>query len=287
MRSALLSGLMVLCVLPAPALAAPKTPLILAKNGKWEINYDKYACHLFASFGSGKEEATIRLTRYQPGDTQTVNLYGQLFRAVQPFVSVEVTFPPHRPAKRDAAAGTIRKNIPLLILGKVRLDGAVPTKDGTMPAISPEQEAKVSSISLKVPGRRPVVLETGSFGAPMQAMRQCTDDLIQSWGYKPTDLATLQRGPEPLTSPETWLRSEDYPMGPLYSGENGIVQFRLEVDPAGSVSKCHVLYRTDPDGFADLTCKQITKRAKFKPALDQAGVPTTWFYINRALWKVG
>jgi hypothetical protein len=67
-------------------------------------------------------------------------------------------------------------------------------------------------------------------------------------------------------------------------GFNGIVQFRLDVDAAGKITGCHVLHRTKPDLFADLTCRSITRRAKLEPALDAEGKPVRSFSVHKVLW---
>ena len=50
---------------------------------------------------------------------------------------------------------------------------------------------------------------------------------------------------------------------------------------------CRVLYRTNPDEFADLTCALISKRARFAPALDAKGTPVKSFYISNVRWVMG
>ena len=63
-----------------------------------------------------------------------------------------------------------------------------------------------------------------------------------------------------------------------------MVRFRLDVDPSGKPSGCRVLYRTNPDEFADLSCQLLLKRARFAPALDIANKPVKTFYINEVRW---
>ena len=67
----------------------------------------------------------------------------------------------------------------------------------------------------------------------------------------------------------------------------GIVRFRLDVDPTGAPAGCRVLYRTNPDDFADLSCRLLMKRARFNPALDAAGKPVKSYYINNIRWVMG
>ncbi|MEY4952630.1 MAG: hypothetical protein RL299_1054, partial [Pseudomonadota bacterium] len=106
------------------------------------------------------------------------------------------------------------------------------------------------------------------------------------WGYDPKQQAQLTRPVTPTKSPGSWLRSDDYPAGSLMKGHNGLVQFRLDVDSSGVVTGCYVLHRTNPDDFADLTCKLISKRAKFVPALGKDGQPVKSFFISKARFMI-
>lgn len=270
-----------------PALAADKPPISLAKVSNWEINYDKEACHLLAKFGTGKEETIIRLTRYQPGTNFDLTLIGKPFSTENPVINVELGFGLAPPRKQQAVAGTASNGLPLLILKSQRLDGWTPQGPGSAAQfVTPEREAQVTVIDLKLWNKKRYQLQSGSMAAPMQAMRACTADLVKSWGYDPTQLASLSQPPMPTTNPGTWLRTDDYPSSSVAQGRNGIVQFRLDVAADGSVAGCHVLYRTNPDEFADLTCKLLTKRAKFKPALDQNGAPVRSFFVSKVLWMI-
>lgn len=270
-----------------PTHAAEKLPVSLPRTTKWEINYDKEACHLLAKFGSGREETLIRLTRYQPGDSFDLTLLGQLFDTREPSKLLEIGFGLGPSLKRQAVTGTASNGVPLLLLGSLRLDrqiGAAPQRP--TPAITPEQEAAATAINLGLSGGKRYRLETGSFAGPMGAMRKCVDDLVASWGFDPAQQAGLLTPPVPLNSPASWMGSNDYPESSTRRGENGIVQFRLNIGQDGAIEGCHVLYRTNPDEFADLTCKLIQKRAKFQPARDANGNPTRSFFVSKVRWMV-
>ncbi len=288
MLRAIVYGSLFLSLIPLPAMAAPKEPQVLASTIKWEINYDKEACHLLNKFGTGDDEVTLRMTRYRPGDQFDISLYGPRFKSDTTYVQTEVSFDPNPPQKRLALAATVGKKLPLLLLGGLHLIHDIQDKDAKtkIAAVTPEQEGKVTGITLKLKRKQPIFLKTGSLAGPLRAMRKCTDDLIQSWGYEPAQFARIKDGPVPLSSLETWLKGSDYPFLALVQNESGEVQFRLEVNPDGSVGNCHILYRTSPDQFADHTCKLLRERAKFLPAVDITGMPTRWYYINKVRWLI-
>lgn len=280
-----LSLLFFILVFAQSAWAAPKTPISLAKTTKWEINYDEAACHLLARFGTGNEEISIRMSRYGPSDAFFVTLFGNIFATKQAIRPLEIDFGLARPNQRDAVAGTIGNGLPMLLLGSARLDGWEENDPLELPpVITKEQEAKATAINLKLPGGKRFRLETGPLNVPMAAMRKCVDDLVLTWGFDPVQQATLKKPAAPLSSPGPWFGSSDYPLGAVHRGENGIVQFRLNIGKEGEIEECHIAYRTKPDKFADLTCKILSERGKFRPALDAQGNPIRSFYVNAVRW---
>ena len=66
----------------------------------------------------------------------------------------------------------------------------------------------------------------------------------------------------------------------------GTTGFRVTIGSDGRVTGCTV---TSSSGHSDLdaeTCKLISRRARFKPALDRDGNPTTDSYSNRITWRI-
>lgn len=270
-----------------PAHGAEAPPISLVKTSKWELNYDKEACHLLSRFGTGEQETIVRLTQYGLGNSFDLVLFGNLLATRQPIRSIAVDFGLSPAIKRDALAGTAGNKLPMLMFGSTRIDGW----DGTgpedlPPPITPEQEASATAISFKILGGKRYRLESGSLAAPLANLRKCVDDLVISWGFDPAQLAALKEPAVPVTSPGSWLRSEDYPGGSLSRGESGAVKFRLTVGKDGSLEDCHILYRTNPDNFADLTCKLLAKRARFRPATDAQGNKIRSLYINGVHWLI-
>jgi TonB family protein len=99
-------------------------------------------------------------------------------------------------------------------------------------------------------------------------------------------LPTKARMPKPKGNPGAWIVTHDYPAQSLAYEEEGVSSFRLNVGVDGRVSDCTISVSS---GFALLdvaTCRNITRRARFEPALDDAGNPTTGSYSNRVSWKI-
>jgi periplasmic protein TonB len=83
------------------------------------------------------------------------------------------------------------------------------------------------------------------------------------------------------------VRSSDYPFEALLRGNNGIVHFRLDVAENGDVSGCQIQAASRPADFATATCKALTSRAKFSPAINQQGQAIRSYYVNTVRWIVG
>lgn len=276
-----------------PAGAAPKAPISLAKTTKWEINYDTDSCHLMARFGNGTESALLSLTRTSPSDYLQMTVFGKMLDYREIAMPIEVSFgsQPVPFARTGIAVSTTTEKIPGVIIEGLRVDGwQYPQKvkePVAIPVVSLATESAVTSITFKRKGGKAYRLDTGSMGAPLAAMRTCTDDLLVHWGFDPKVQASLIRAASPATNPGTWLNSEDFPTKALDRGQNGYVNFRLIVEADGKVSGCRVLFRTNPDAFADQSCKLMMQRARMNPALDAAGNPVRSYFVSRILWKSG
>jgi hypothetical protein len=278
-----------LCALIAasmPVAAAQNGPVSLARQGGWEINYDTDACHIFGRFGQGKDETILGITRYEPGNGFDMGLIGKPLQSRDPQTAIELGYGDLSPAWENGMAGQAGKtNLPMLTVTSQRLDGwHWSKKQETPPAVTPAQEAAVRAITFRLKGGKRYRLETGSMAKPMEAMRACLADLMVSWGFDPAVQASLSRPLTPLSNPVMWFRTNDFPINAAMLGHNGLVQVRMDVDADGKMAGCHVLRRTNPDEFADLTCEILAKRARFSPALDVNGKPVKSFYMFKLHW---
>ncbi len=88
----------------------------------------------------------------------------------------------------------------------------------------------------------------------------------------------------PKGSPSNWATTNDYPSQALREERQGTTRFRVQVGPDGRVTDCEV---TGSSGSPDLdatTCAKIKARARFAPAKDGEGNPTSDSYSNAIRW---
>ena len=278
----------IIAALPSAVIAQTNPPETIKRAGKWVVDYNRDACHLIAQFGSGTDLIIMRFTRYEPGDAFDFDLYGRKVASNDARSRVKVDFGLRgTPAEAQAVNGKAA-HLPMMMFGSTRLDGWEGEKpDEVPPLVSPQQEAAVSGVTVKIGSRKPFRLEFGSLAKPMVQLRACQTSLLKTWGYDPVVQATLSKPVRPANSPAAWLSSHDYPTGAAAMGQNGIVQFRLDVEADGRIAGCHVLARTNPDVFAETTCRAVTRRAKLEPALDAAGKPVRSFFVQKVRWQMG
>ncbi len=92
--------------------------------------------------------------------------------------------------------------------------------------------------------------------------------------------------PEPRGNPGNWANANDYPSRALREEREGTTSFRVVVNAKGRVDSCQI---TGSSGHSDLdaaTCKNIQRRARFRPSLDSQGNPTTGSWSSRVRWQI-
>lgn len=267
--------------LPIQALA---DPLVLKRTGKWIVEYDNDACHLYAQFGEGATLA--RFSRYWLSDTFDFRLFGAPAKS-ESFEDIRFDFGLGTKFTRRGMAATAGK-VPVLIVNGVRLDGFTPVKPGDpAPAVTPADEARVTGMTIGRVRQQDVRLEFGSLGRPFEQLRNCLSSLVTRWGYDPQVQMTLSRKLTPAGNPQNWVTDTDYPADALRKRQMGIVAFRLDVDAKGVVTGCTILEHTDAvEVLSKKVCEMLGKRASFNPALDAKGTPVRSFFVSKFNWVI-
>ena len=81
------------------------------------------------------------------------------------------------------------------------------------------------------------------------------------------------------------ISSDDYPASALDNNEQGTVTVMLTVGPSGRVTGCSP--SGGPSSLQQATCRLLTSRARFSPAQDANGAPTTSSYgPTRITWRI-
>lgn len=91
---------------------------------------------------------------------------------------------------------------------------------------------------------------------------------------------------QPKGNPANWATTNDYPTRALREERQGVTGFRVSVGPDGRVTSCSVTSSSGSPDLDEATCSNVTRRARFSPATDGEGNPTTDSYSNRIRWVI-
>jgi protein TonB len=83
-----------------------------------------------------------------------------------------------------------------------------------------------------------------------------------------------------------WITADDYPSAAVRAEEEGVVSISVRIGADGRVSDCMV---TGSSGHAALdaaTCRLYQRRARFTPAVDDAGTAIASTYVDRIRWEL-
>ena len=92
--------------------------------------------------------------------------------------------------------------------------------------------------------------------------------------------------PEPRGRPQSWVTNDDYPSRAVREEAEGVVRFRLTVGPDGRVANCDVTGSSGHSVLDDEVCRLLQRRARFDPALDSRGNPTTGTWSSSFRWQL-
>jgi protein TonB len=92
--------------------------------------------------------------------------------------------------------------------------------------------------------------------------------------------------PQPKGNPGSWATTDDYPSRALREEREGVTHFTLSVGPDGRVTNCSVTGSSGSPDLDDAACRALTRRARFAPATNGEGEPTSGTYSNSVRWTI-
>lgn len=93
-------------------------------------------------------------------------------------------------------------------------------------------------------------------------------------------------GPRPRNDPGQWVTTADYRTIWINRELTGVARFRVEVGTDGRVKSCTI---TGSSGHSELdraTCDLVTRRARFEPGVDAAGVKASATWSSAVSWQL-
>jgi periplasmic protein TonB len=159
------------------------------------------------------------------------------------------------------------------------------------PAVLKGQTCAPGSVTRQCPNGGPIINVTKGetcppepektkpceFGPPVLVSQTCAAKPEPK--FKPTPAT-------PTGNVNGWVTPDDYPSRDLQQEHQGSVSVRLTIGTNGRVTDCSVTGSSGFPGLDSATCSKIKSRAKFKPATDSEGNPTTGSYSKSVRWVV-
>jgi TonB family protein len=84
----------------------------------------------------------------------------------------------------------------------------------------------------------------------------------------------------------SYIFDGDYPRESIRNGEQGVVEFELDISPEGRAVNCRVIRSTTGQLLNLRTCQAMLFRARFRPARDAAGNPVADTISSRVRWML-
>ena len=249
-----------------PALAAdPRTP-----TGKWVVEFAENECLLSRSYGTDRKPLFLAFDQV-PMETglQLILL--------------------KKGGRRDLRRGTARVDF-----GDGRQTvadyGALPLVGGTR-RITIEIEddsyrAAVSTgvMSAEIRGEISESFAVPGFGEALNTLKKCTIELGEQWGFPAEHQARLAKPSRSVKKLREYFTSADYPVAALRQDASGRVRARIAVDESGRPTECVIMASSGNPALDAATCRILTARARFDPALDVAGKPMTSVAVATIYW---
>ncbi len=274
-------GLLMTLICTSGMAAQLPSKVSLQPFGKWQADYGIEECRVIRSFGDPKNPTTFQMEKYDPDNDAAPSLsiassdLKKISRPIKVSISVD------------------NQNIPNVADGIIISTGA----DG--PNILYIQEAAAFDRMLNADiennrqtiahfdsGNTHLTISLGNMAGPLKALSSCMDDLMRSWGFDPKQQHSLQKKPEPITSPATWFSPQDYPQSLSINSKTGGVFVRLNVSETGDITQCHVMKSGGDEQFKNITCDVARKKGRFRPAISNEGKAVASYAQIRVLWRL-
>ncbi|MDQ4087219.1 MAG: TonB family protein [Pseudomonadota bacterium] len=104
-----------------------------------------------------------------------------------------------------------------------------------------------------------------------------------------TSVSALPRTVEPARAPASlasYVSPDDYPTSALRNREQGTTRFRLTVGADGRVTDCTITGSSGSAALDSATCRIMRSRARFTPARDSNGNPTSDTVGASLTWRI-
>jgi hypothetical protein len=279
-------------MLSGPAVARGATVSHYTPIGPWETVDASDGCRVAREFVDGRKQVRLFVHRDGPGVPLTIGLTGNDIRTFRGARQARVSFRPGGDLAQTV--GMVRTavgedEVPTIVLYRVHLlqqpDWETVSSEemnrlaGLPHPIAEEMRlaGEVSTITVNGGLVRPVELTTGPLDEPMATLQACTDGMLRNWGLDPAVQNHLSRRVAPMDR-QALIQAFDYPYLQVLNRQRALIRGHLIVGTDGQATQCNLIISSAIQAFNDETCRTLTSRAWFNPALDAAGNPVESYF---------
>lgn len=151
--------------------------------------------------------------------------------------------------------------------------------------LTPEALRTASRIIVNVKSKGEWAFEVPEAGRSMSEVGACHDRLFAQWHIDPNLIKSLRAKPEPVPN-DRWFRNSDYPLEAIRSNAAGDTVVRFVVGTDGKVHDCVTVASSGDEALDTASCAIISKRARYRPALNAEGAPTAVTYPHLVRWRL-
>lgn len=257
-------------IMMAMMLAGASTPL--APSGKWIVEFADNRCLMQRDFGTGSRMVTLGL-RPLPLSTRA-----------------EAILVTRNRLGRDAVDGKVVLRLPtapepIFAAYTSVLDTSTHRRLATfdLPREALAALAVSKTVSVRIDEWEAGTLAVSGIGNAMKVLAACEEDLVLSWGIAKAARAAIATPAEDITVGPL-LADRDYPPSAFTDGRYGVTSLLWTIGTDGRAHDCRVVRSARHPELDKSACDAITRRARYKPALDVAGRPIESWESRTIRW---
>jgi hypothetical protein len=253
---------------PAAAQATELTP-----SGTWDVTEQPTRCQVSRRFGEAGASIQLALTR-----------------GISPLViSVALQGPGSGPAEDATAAMLFGHGGHVSSVNFQRIARALPGEavaGGYFESLHPVlPTSPTATLQLSRGDDVITTFRLADFAAAMTALDRCQDRVYQRLGLDGTALRAVAVPPQPVSSPATWVTTNDLPRQFNNMPRPLTVEMGLQLNSSGVPTNCIVL-ASSGEPLLDLqSCRVLMARARYSPARDANGAAIPAFVARNIRWS--
>jgi protein TonB len=135
----------------------------------------------------------------------------------------------------------------------------------------------------------PIVQTPTMIAPPMQTVRMAPPPVITPSAPPappPPPAPKMSAPAQPRGNPGNWVTTEDYPSRALREEREGVTAIAFDIGADGKTSNCRVTSSSGSPELDDATCRNFVRRARYKPAQNDAGQPMASTGSQRVRWQM-